>query len=329
MKTTVIGSYPKIAEDAYGTKLIGAITRWQKKELTDAELARVVEDVTRAVIQEQEQTGIDIITDGQIRWEDLVTPVVSQWSNVKIEGLTRFFNNNTYYRKPTITAGAKRKANRLVDQWKFAKSVAKSATVKAVLPGPNTVAQLCDRAGYKDDAGFLQDIAQLLREEAEALQKAGAPVLQIDEPSLAVGKPNAKQALAAIHMMIDNLKIPTVVHIYFGAPRIPLEALLEAEVDGIGLDFVEAPELVGKIAKLKWPAKKGLGVGCLDARNTKLEQPAAVQKLLARIADAVCPDEIYVSPNCGLEFLPHDRALAKLKLLSSIVAAADRELCKA
>src|SRR3990167_3785179 len=89
VKTTVIGSYPKVAEDAYGTKLIGALNRWQKKELSDAELQRAFEDVTRAVIAEQEAIGIDIVTDGQIRWEDLVTPLVSQWSGVEIKGQSR------------------------------------------------------------------------------------------------------------------------------------------------------------------------------------------------------------------------------------------------
>jgi len=115
------------------------------------------------------------------------------------------------------------------------------------------------------------------------------------------------------------LQVATVVHIYFGAPQIPLEGLLEAEIDGIGLDFVVAPQLAAKIAQLKWPSDKGLGVGCVDARNTKLERPSDLKQLIKRLSAAVSPDRLFISPNCGLEFLPHDKAVAKLRLMVQAV----------
>jgi len=320
----VIGSYPKVAEEAYGTTVIGAINRWQKKALSDQELERVFQDVTQQVIAEQESLGLDIITDGQIRWEDLVTSVVSQWSNIEINGLTRYFNNNVYYRKPIITGKPQRKAQRLVDQFTVARSVVKRATLKAVLPGPYTVAQLAEDRAFRNDGFFLQEIAQLLRQEAEALQHAGATVIQIDEPALAFGQPKSREVLSALHMVVDNVQAAKVLQIYFGPPQLPIEALLDAEIDGVGLDFVEAPQLVETIQRLKWPKDKGLGVGCMDARNTKVERPAALKQLWRRLASVVAPEQLYVSPNCGLEFLPHDRVVTKL---TTLVSAA-REFAK-
>ncbi len=75
MISTTVGNYPKVAEGAYTTKLIGAITKWQRQELSDAKLEATYQEITRAVIREQDHSGVDLLTDGQIRWEDLVTPV--------------------------------------------------------------------------------------------------------------------------------------------------------------------------------------------------------------------------------------------------------------
>src|SRR3989338_4828431 len=75
MITMMSSSFPKVAERGIGTSVMKSINRWQKQELSDTQLENVLERATRAVIQEQEQAGLDILTDGQIRWDDLVTPL--------------------------------------------------------------------------------------------------------------------------------------------------------------------------------------------------------------------------------------------------------------
>ena len=93
MITTTIGNYPKVG-GSYGTKLIGTITKWQRRELNAQQLEQVHREITRAVIREQEEAGLDLLTDGQIRWEDLVTPVAKHLKGCEINGLTRWFDNN-------------------------------------------------------------------------------------------------------------------------------------------------------------------------------------------------------------------------------------------
>ena len=176
MRTSVIGNYPKVAEDAYGTKLIGAITRRQKQELTDEQLEAVYQEITEAVIKEQESIGIDLITDGQIRWEDIVTPIARQLQGVKLNGLTRFYNNNVYYRQPIIESKPVRTGPILLDEFLKAKRVARKP-LKAVLPGPTTFVTLSDDRYFKDENKFIRHMAGILNAEARALAEAGAEAI--------------------------------------------------------------------------------------------------------------------------------------------------------
>ncbi len=89
-------------------------------------------------------------------------------------------------------------------------------------------------------------------------------------------------------------------------------------VDIIGIDLVSKPENLDVF--LKADVKKEVILGCLDARNTKMEDEKEVLKLIDKVSKTIPPDKIYISPSCGLEFLPHENALKKLKLLSSIAA---------
>ena len=86
MITTLVGNYPKVGECAYGTKLIGAIKRWQRKESSDRVLEQTFQEITRSVIGEEESAGLDLLTDGQIRGEDLVTPIAKGLDGFEING---------------------------------------------------------------------------------------------------------------------------------------------------------------------------------------------------------------------------------------------------
>ena len=320
MITTVVGNYPKVAEGAYSTKLIGAITKWQRKELTDAQLETVYREITRAVIQEQEQAGIDLLTDGQIRWEDLLTPMARHLEGFDINGLERWFNNNTYYRRPILRAAPAWKKPILVDQYRFAASCTRRP-IKAVLPGPYTFARMSEDRFYKSERKFALKMAEILNAEAQALVKAGASFVQFDEPSLVYGKkPDVALAIQALNIAAEGLKATTAVSTYFGAPNGALAPLMRAHVDVIGVDAVSDPAALNALAKTK--ITKALAVGCVDARNTKLESIRELQTIFRTIKKLAPKDRLYVNPNCGLEFLPHTQALAKVRRLAEAARAA-------
>ncbi|MBI4353663.1 MAG: hypothetical protein HY595_00355 [Candidatus Omnitrophica bacterium] len=316
MITTVVGNFPKVAEAGFGTKVISSISRWQRKELSDAELEGVFQGITKAVIAEHERAGIDVLTDGQIRWEDLVTPLAKKIEGFEINGLERWFDNNVYYRRPILRKAPVRRGPILVDEYRAAKACT-SKPVKAVLPGPYTFVKLTEDRYYKNDSRFLRKIAELLNEEAKALEAAGAPIIQFDEPALGFGKPPIKLILEAIAIATRGVKATTALYLYFGHLNGFLEPLQKAPVDILGVDVASDPQAVGAIRKVKWT--KQLALGCLDARNTKLESVTELHALFDVVAKRLPLDRVCVNPSCGLEFLPYEQAVQKLRRLVEAV----------
>ena len=312
MITTAVGNYPKVAEGAYTTKLIGAITKWQRQELSDAQLEGIYQEITRVVIQDQERAGLDLLTDGQIRWEDIVTPIARRLEGFEINGLSRWFNNNVYYRRPVLHKEPFRKGPILVDEYRFAKRCT-TKPVKAVLPGPYTFAVVSEDQHYHNVRSLVLKLAEILNAEAMALAEAGAPLIQFDEPAIGFGRSDTKLAVEALGVAARGVNAKTAVITYFGSLNGGLEALLRSPIDVIGVDVVSDPKALATLKRTK--ITKELAVGCMDARNTKLESIRELQTIFRAVEKIVPPDRLYVSPNCGLEFLPHSQALAKLQRL--------------
>jgi 5-methyltetrahydropteroyltriglutamate--homocysteine methyltransferase len=292
------------------------MTRWQKQELSNDGLERVFQDVTRAVIKEQEEAGIDLPTDGQIRWEDLVTPLARKVEGFEINGLERFFDNNVYYRRPILTKTPVRKRPIFLSDYLFAKSCTKKP-VKVVLPGPYSVVKLSEDRYYKNEKPFLRSIAEILNEEAKTLAQAGAMLIQFDEPALGFGKPPLKQVVEAINIATQGVKAKTALYTYFGSLNGALEHLQRCRVDLLGVDVVSDPNAIGAIRRQKWT--KELALGCLDARNTKLESVTELHALFDVVLKRFPKDRLHVNPNCGLEFLPYEQARQKLDRLGEAV----------
>ena len=318
MITTTVGNYPKVAEDSYSTKLIGSISKWQRQELTKAQLEGVFQEITQAVIKEQEATGLDLLTDGQIRWEDLVSPLASRLSGFEINGLTRYFDNNVYYRRPILRQAPRRTTPLLVQEYQAAKACT-SKPLKAILPGPYTFVKMSEDAYYKSERRFVRRMAEILNEEAHGLERAGASFIQFDEPALGFDKPNMALVVEALNIAADGLKAKSAVYTYFGSLNGTLAPLMRAKVDVIGLDVVSDPQALATLGRTR--VTKELALGCLDARNTKLESVAELHALFNGVKKLFPLDRLYINPNCGLEFLPHDAALRKIQRMQEAVAS--------
>ena len=316
MITTVVGNFPKVAESGSGTAVMKSINQWQKQELSESGLDEVLQDATRRVIQEQEQAGIDVLTDGQIRWEDLVTPFARAVEGFEINGLERFFDNNVYYRRPILVKTPVRKRPIFLGQYLFARGCT-SKPVKVVLPGPYTVVKLSEDRYYKNERPFLRSVAEILNEEARALADAGAVMIQFDEPALGFGKPPMPEVVDAINTAVAGVKAKTALYTYFGSIASKLPALQKCRVNLIGVDVVSDPNAVAAIKRLKWTQE--LALGCVDARNTLLESTTELHALFNIVTKRVPKDRLYVNPNSGLEFLPYEQAVQKLRRLVEAV----------
>ena len=318
--TTVIGNYPKVGEGVSTSNIRQAIHRHDQKEITDEALEKIFQENTTRVIREQEALGIEILTDGQIRWEDIVTPFASKIQGFRINGLTRFFNNNVYYRRPIAFEKLLWKGPISVDAYRFAKSQTKQ-TLKAILPAPFTFATLSEDTYYRNEKTFVLRLAEILNQEAKALEAAGAPIVQFDEPALVFHKEKVDLAIEGLEAAMKGLKVKKGIRTYFGDLEGIWERLLDTDIDFIGADFVSTEGNRNFLRKKK--IKKPLGAGCVDARNTKLEDSKTLQQLVLELAEKT--PQLYVSPNCGLEFLPYPSVAPKLSRMVEVVRACNAQ----
>ena len=135
MRTTAAGSYPKIPNRPRPARLRQAIARRDRGDITAEELARVEDEVTIEVIAEQAEAGLDLVTDGQIRWDDDQTYIAQRLQGLEITGLIRYFDTNTYYRQPNVTAPVGWRQPILVRDYEFAADHS-TKPVKALITGP-------------------------------------------------------------------------------------------------------------------------------------------------------------------------------------------------
>jgi 5-methyltetrahydropteroyltriglutamate--homocysteine methyltransferase len=318
LKTTVVGNYPKITEDKTQPNLRRARNRFDQKKITAEELERAYQDTIKRVIAEQEEAGVDLITDGQIRWDDPVTPFAQNIRGMEIGGLLRFFDNNVYYRRPIVKSKVSFGDHSVVEEFKFAKSSSKRE-VKAVIPGAHTFAELSLDEFYHDEEELVQDLADILHEEAERLSEEGAKVIQIDEPSLCSHPDKLKLVHESLKVIAEGIDAKFALYIYFGSIKKLIPNLFDLPVDIIGVDVVSRRENLDLL--LESNGKKEIGLGCVDARNTMMEKQSDLLALFEKVTKKIPPDKIWVNPSCGLEFLPHAEAQRKLK---NMVEAAKR-----
>lgn len=313
IKTTVVGSYPKVTESR-ADNLPGTMDRWQRQLANDAALEEEIQKVIRRVLREQEEAGIDLLTDGQVRWEDLPHPFARSVEGIERGALRRFFDNNVYYRRLEIPNGDVRwKKSAPADEFRFASSLTKRP-IKVALPGPLTLVISTEPKADRQSREWLLSLyAGLLRAEVEALAAAGVKEIQIDEPAFQPEEPLLSKGIDAVNQIFNGVKARRWVACYFHDVSSILPTLAKLQVEVLSLDLVTGPKLLEPLQHGFW--QKEIALGLVDGRNTKLESTDELARHAGKIAKSISPDRLWLSPNCGLEFLPHEAALKKLQLL--------------
>ncbi len=317
IRSTVVGSYPKPPDEGQTFSVRKTIQALDKGQADLAALHAAQDALVRDIIGEQEAAGIDVVTDGHARWEDIVTPFARKWDGFEIGGLLRWFDNNTYYRRPVCTGAIEWQGPSSVAAFNFASSAATSSTVKQVIPGPVSFAHLSVDEHYADHESFVLDIAKVLAQEAGELKAAGARIIQIDEPALLDHPEDLALAKKALDIVVAELDgIETVLGTYFlDAKRVGAE-LFELPVSGFAFDLVSA---LGNLEVIKsLPAGKNLQAGIVDSRNTKLESADELRTSIESLLSIVDADRVSVAPSAGLEYLPREKARAKLERLGAV-----------
>ncbi len=309
MISTVVGNYPKTPNYPREARLRKGIADFEKGKITKEMLSRIEDDVTVEVINEQVNAGVELITDGQIRWDDAQTYFAKKIKGFSINGLIRYFDTNTYYRQPVVENKMGWFTPICANDFRFAVEHS-SAPVKAVITGAYTLARLSKNNYYSRINDLVLDLADVLAKEAKALEKAGADFIQIDEPAILKYKEDFSLLNEAVTIITRNLNVKTALYTYFGDVDSLYPDMLDLPVDVIGLDFVMGKNNFDIIKESSFT--KELGFGIVDARNTKMEKIDEIVNNIKRISDIVPKRKLYVNPNCGLEFLPREDAYDKL-----------------
>ncbi|MFQ5860594.1 MAG: methylcobamide--CoM methyltransferase [Dehalococcoidia bacterium] len=322
MITTVVGNYPKVSPRSKASSLRTAWARFETGQITQEELEQVMDEVTKEVLEEQAEAGVDLVTDGQIRWEDGQTYFARRVRGFSIDGLTRYFDTNTYFRQPVVDGQLEWQGPITVKDFLFAKAHS-PRPVKPVITGPYTLARL-SQAGAADLPSLVRELARVLNREALALQEAGAEIVQFDEPAILKWKEDFPLLEEAATILTKELTITTALYTYFKDASGLVPQLFQLPFQVIGLDFVMGPANYQLIEG--FPTVRHLAAGIVDARNTRLESVPELMKSIEQIAPFVPLDRLYVNPSCGLEFLPRLNAQAKLARMVEGVSKAQEVL---
>jgi 5-methyltetrahydropteroyltriglutamate--homocysteine methyltransferase len=336
------GSYPRIGDSPELQTLRRTIAALDRGDRTTADLLDVQNEVTRHVIAEQVKAGLDVVTDGLIRWYDPISHLAGKLDNVEIKGLVRFFDTNTYFRQPVFVGAPVKRGHLVAGEYSFARNAlghlptpqgkAGKLSIKPVLTGPYTLGKfsLGEKSGKGGAQTFIaleervQAYREILATEFEPLSKAGAELVQIDEPA-AIKYPNDwkifEASLASLAEARDKIakggrKFELALYVYFHDCAPLYEKLLALPVDVVGLDFTYSPKLLDIVASAGSP--KSLGLGLVDGRNTRMEDPRQIARQIERMLPKIKGERAFLGPSSGLEYLPRDRALAKLELLSKV-----------
>jgi len=312
VKTTVVGAFPKISDAPGGQELRQALHKQDRGELKGSDLDAVYDTVTAAAIVELEAAGIDVINDGQIRWDDLLAPFATAWGGVKRGPLERFYDNNTYFRQPTIDGPITSDGQTLVKSFRHATSLA-THQLKAAVAGPMTFATLAIDNHYKSLEDRVIAIADAIAAEVKGLGAAGASLVDVEDPGLVFAPQHIELAREA-YKRIAAAGVPIAVQPYFFPADRILEVLASFPVAQFGID-VRSRETTA-LRRLDAFKGKTVVLGIVDARNTRRETASELGKIVEDALRLVPTELLWLSTTTGLEYLPHDVATKKLAALA-------------
>jgi 5-methyltetrahydropteroyltriglutamate--homocysteine methyltransferase len=335
--TTLVGSYPQPEWLIDRNKLAGrfpprvrATELWRigKDFLEEAQ-----DDATVLAIRAQEEAGLDIVTDGEIRRESYSNRFATALEGVDIDNpgtaLDRSGHPNPV---PRVVGRIRRKHAVEVQDLLFLKRHTSRKT-KITVPGPFTLSQQAQNEFYKSEEEAAMDYAAAVNEEIRDLFAAGADVVQVDEPYMQARPEKARQyGLKALNRALEGIGGVTAVHICFG-----YAAIIHARPSGYSF----LPELAGSpvrqvsietaqsnldTAVLKTLPGKKIMVGCIDLSDMTIETPQKVAERIRRALKHVKAEDVIVAPDCGMKYLPREVAFGKMKAMVEGAKLLRREL---
>jgi 5-methyltetrahydropteroyltriglutamate--homocysteine methyltransferase len=278
-----------------------------------------------------EQAGIDIVTDGEMRRESYSNRFATALDGVDIENPATIVNRvGGQSLVPRIVGPIRRRAPVEVTDVEFLRRVT-DKPIKITLPGPFTMAQQVQDEHYGDDEALALAYAAAVNEEVRDLKAAGADIVQLDEPWLEARPEAARRyGVAAIDRALEGVAGTTVIHLCFGyaaavrdkpgAYRF-LAELADSRATQISIEAAQPKLDLGVLREL---GDKEIMLGVLDLGTAEVEPAELVAARIEAGLAQVAAQRLVIAPDCGMKYLPHDVALAKLRALCAGTAMVRR-----
>lgn len=336
LPTSTAGSLPKPSWLAQPEVL------WSPWKLQGEELREGKQDALRLALHEQQQAGIDIVSDGEQSRQHFVTTFIENLNGVDFDKRETVRIRNRYDASvPSVVGEVSRQNPVFVDDARFLRQLT-TQPIKWALPGPMTMVDTLYDGHYKSREKLAWEFAKALNEEARELEAAGVDIIQFDEPAFNVFFDEVHEwGIVALEKAIEGLKCETAVHICYGYgikantdwksslgtewrqyeevfPR-----LQQSNIDIVSLECHNSRVPMELIELIRG---KKVMVGAIDVATNTIETPEEVANTLRKALQFVGAEYLYPSTNCGMAPLSRQVARAKLDALSAGSEIVAREL---
>lgn len=317
--TTTVGSFGK---PDYLQKARNANARGK---VGDTELAELERKATEEWIRRQERLDLDILVDGEMYRGDMVAYFAERLEGFRLGGLVRSYGNR-YYHKPIIASKVARPKPMTVDWFRYTQELT-DRPVKGMLTGPYTLLDWSYNEAYRTRRDAALALAEVVRQEAEDLQAAGARYIQIDEPAIHARPEEIGIAIEAMGIVTQNLKAKTISHICYGDFAAIYPKVLELPVDQLDL-AMHNYEYRWLSLFDKHPFTKELAIGVVDVHSHRLEAVEEAAEGIRKGLRYVSAERLLPHPDCGLKTRTVEESEEKCRVVVEATKVVRKELAR-
>jgi len=321
--TTTVGSFPRPG-------WLAERERSEVKFRIEGPLLReAMDDATLLILRQQEEIGLDLLTDGEQRRPHFINHVLAAWDGIDVahQGIKAEYRRRAQeHLVPRIIGKVRRRSAAVIEDLRFAKAHT-HRPIKMAVPGPLTVIDSTLDESYGDEEALGMDVAAAINAELLDLQAAGCDVAQIDEPAMTrYHEKVAAYGARALDRCLDGVRIPTIVHLCYGYPggrgrqheyEYPelLEQLVKTKIAGFSVEFARSNY---DPAVLSICSGRLVMFGCVDPGDSPLPPLAAVVERVRAVLKYVEPAKLLLAPDCGLMTISRELARDKARFLVEV-----------
>ena len=328
LPTTVVGSYPQpewlVDREMLGSRLPPRVRAREIWRVAPEFLEQAQDDATLVAIRDMERAGIDIITDGEVRRESYSNRFATALEGMDLDHPGSALDRTGHPNPVPRVVGPIRRTRPVEKRDVEFLRANTDREIKATLPGPFTMSQQAQDDHYHDEEAFAMALAEAVNEEVRDLFAAGADVVQLDEPYLQARSEKAERfAVRAINRALEGVTGTTALHTCFGYAHIVhnrpngypfLEPLADVDVRQISIESAQQKVDLGVLRSL---GAKTVIVGVIDLSDeSPVEDVDTVARRIRNALQFVDPERLILAPDCGMKYLPRDKAFGKLRALA-------------